>query len=89
MRKFDFLFYQCDLSCGNDVVLGAEVNAVLSLLHPANHGARKVDPPTYIDTYNVCRVFYINNKIINVHLLPVKNDTVADIQYIHGTEYGL
>ncbi len=54
-----FFFYQCDLSCGNDVVLCAEVNAVLGLLHPANHGARKVDPPAYIDTLNVCRLFYI------------------------------
>jgi hypothetical protein len=26
-------------------VLGAEVNAVLGLLHPANHGAGQVDPP--------------------------------------------
>ncbi len=41
-----------DLSCGNDVVLGAEVNAVLGFLHPANHGARKVDPPAYFDTLN-------------------------------------
>jgi len=36
-----------DLSGGQDVVLGAEVDAVLGLLHPPDHGTGQVDSPVH------------------------------------------
>ncbi len=41
----NFSMYLCG---GDDVVLCTEVDAVLGLLHPANHGARQVDSPAQI-----------------------------------------